>query len=67
VQRNDGVHAGEWWVLDYKSAWAPQQQTEMLTQLRSYRTAVQCIYPDAAVKAAFLTAQGQLLELLEES
>jgi ATP-dependent helicase/nuclease subunit A len=67
VQRRDGAHAGEWWVLDYKSALAPQQQTEMLTQLRSYRSAVQCIYSDATVRAAFLTAQGHLLELLEDS
>jgi ATP-dependent helicase/nuclease subunit A len=67
VQRRDGAHAGEWWVLDYKSALAPQQQTELLTQLRSYRGSVQCIYPDATVRAAFLTAQGHLLELLEDS
>ena len=63
VQRRDGVHAGEWWVLDYKSAHSPMEQTELLGQLHGYRAAVQAIYPGEVVRAAFLTAQGELLEL----
>jgi len=63
VQRRDGAHAGEWWVLDYKSAQSPQEQTELLAQLHGYRSAVRALYPDAVVRAAFLTAQGKLIEL----
>ena len=63
VQRKDADNAGHWWVLDYKSAQAPQDQPELVAQLRAYRAAVQAIYPDAVVKAAFLTAQGALMEI----
>jgi ATP-dependent helicase/nuclease subunit A len=65
VQRTDAQHAGHWWVLDYKSAPAPHEQAELLAQLRDYRAAVQAIYPDAVVKAAFLTAHGALIEVNE--
>ena len=65
VQRADPQHAGHWWVLDYKSALTPQEKPELLAQLRDYRAAVQAIYPDAVVKAAFLTAQGALIEVNE--
>ncbi len=63
LQRRDGAHAGQWWVLDYKSMQAPQQQGQLVAQLRGYRSAVQAIYPDAVVRAAFLSAQGELIEL----
>ena len=63
VQRKDADNAGHWWVLDYKSAHAPQNQPELMAQLRAYRAAVQAIYPDEVVKAAFLTAQGALVEI----
>jgi ATP-dependent helicase/nuclease subunit A len=52
---------GEWWVLDYKAASRPEQQGELIEQLRRYRAAVQSAYPGAAVKAAFLTGQGKLV------
>lgn len=65
VQRADPQHAGHWWVLDYKSAPAPQEQPALLAQLRDYRAAVQAIYPDAVVKAAFLSAEGALIEMNE--
>ncbi|NDP37263.1 MAG: UvrD-helicase domain-containing protein [Rhodoferax sp.] len=65
VQRTHAQHAGHWWVLDYKSAPAPHEQPELLAQLRDYRAAVQAIYPDAVVKAAFLTAHGALIEVNE--
>jgi ATP-dependent helicase/nuclease subunit A len=67
VQRCDGVHAGEWWVLDYKSAQSPQLQAELMTQLRGYRSAVQTVYANAVVRAAFLTAHGSLIELEEDT
>ena len=52
---------GEWWVLDYKSRAAPQQDPDLLAQLGRYRDAVQAIYPADAVRAAFLTGQGALI------
>jgi ATP-dependent helicase/nuclease subunit A len=63
VQRQDGDHAGQWWVLDYKSAHSPQDQPALVQQLRGYRAAMQAIYPNALVKAAFLTASGDLIEV----
>ncbi|MEY4882948.1 MAG: hypothetical protein RIS34_802 [Pseudomonadota bacterium] len=63
VQRKDAGHSGHWWVLDYKSASAPQDQPELVAQLQNYRAAVEAIYPGETVKAAFLTAQGVLVEV----
>jgi ATP-dependent helicase/nuclease subunit A len=65
VQRRDAGHHGEWWVLDYKSAGAPQEDPELRAQLRNYCLALRSIYPDAIVRAAFLTAQGRFIELEE--
>ncbi len=63
VQRKDAGHEGHWWVLDYKSAGAPQSQPALLAQMQTYRAAVQQIYPAATVKAAFLTGSGAVVEL----
>ncbi len=63
VQRKDAGHEGHWWVLDYKSSFAPQEQPELVAKMQSYRAAVQLIYPDAQVKAAFLTGQGTVVEV----
>ncbi len=63
VQRQDGAHADEWWVLDYKSAQLPQDQPPLVLQLRTYRAAVQSLYPQARVRCAFLTASGVLIEI----
>ncbi len=60
VQRRD---TGEWWVFDYKSAARPEQQPELLVQLRRYRLAVAAANPGARVKAAFLTGQGRLVTI----
>ena len=62
LQRRDN---GQWWVLDYKSAGAPQDDPQLRSQLRGYRRALRAIYPGAKVRAAFLTAQGRLIELEE--
>ena len=67
LQRRDAGHIGQWWVLDYKSAWSPQEDPQLLSQLRNYRKALRLIYPDALVRAAFLTAQGRLIELEEDA
>lgn len=61
VQRKDAGHEGHWWVLDYKSAVAPQRQPALVAQLQAYRAAVQRIYPGAPVQAAFLTGQGTVV------
>lgn len=61
VQRKDAGHEGHWWVLDYKSATAPQRQPALVAQLQAYRAAVQRIYPGVPVKAAFLTGQGTVV------
>ncbi len=52
-----------WWVLDYKSNVAPQQVPELTAQLTQYKEAVKAANPQAAVKAAFITAQGALIEI----
>ena len=59
VRRRDG----HWWVLDYKSAARPQEQEELLAQLRGYRAAVQAASPGETVRAAFLSASGRLEEI----
>lgn len=63
VQRKDTGHEGHWWVLDYKSAMAPELQPALVAQLQAYRAAVQLIYPGAPVKAAFLTGKGTVVEV----
>ncbi len=52
-----------WWVLDYKSAARPEQQAELVAQLQAYRRAVQAWQGTNQVRAAFLTAEGRLVEL----
>ena len=63
VQRKDAGHAGHWWVLDYKSADAPERQPALVSQMQAYRAAVQRAYPGATVKAAFLTGLGAVVEV----
>ncbi|HYW58854.1 MAG TPA: UvrD-helicase domain-containing protein [Polaromonas sp.] len=64
VQRQDAGHEGHWWVLDYKSAGTPQDQPELVSQMHRYRAALQALYKGQTVKAAFLTAQGAVVELV---
>jgi ATP-dependent helicase/nuclease subunit A len=52
-----------WWVLDYKSNPAPQRVAELKAQLKQYQEAVQHANPQQIVKAAFITAQGKLIEI----
>jgi ATP-dependent helicase/nuclease subunit A len=52
-----------WWVLDYKTAPAPQRVAELALQLKQYQEAVQAANPQQSVKAAFITAQGRLFEI----
>ena len=63
VQRKDAGHEGHWWVLDYKSADAPERQPLLIAQMQLYHAAVQRAYPGATVKAAFLTGLGAVVEV----
>jgi len=54
---------GQWWVLDYKSTGQPHLQSALREQLLAYRTAVAQAHPQHPVRAAFLTAQGSLIEI----
>ena len=63
VRRKDDGFQGQWWVLDYKSSPAPELQPALIVKMRTYRAAVQRIYPGSTVKAAFLTGQGTVVEL----
>lgn len=59
VQHRDGT----WWVLDFKSHAQPQVQDAMVQQLSDYAQAVRALHPGQRVRAAFLTAQGQVREI----
>ena len=61
VQRKDSGHTGQWWVLDYKSAINPQQQADLVLKMKTYIAALNAIYPNQTVKAAFLTADGKVV------
>ncbi len=51
-----------WWVLDYKLGLAPQDDAALLAQLADYRAAVSALAPGETVRAAFITATGELIE-----
>jgi ATP-dependent helicase/nuclease subunit A len=53
---------GTWWVLDYKLNRSPDQVQDNLLQLQRYRQVVQQLQPGEPVRAAFITAAGQLVE-----
>ncbi len=63
VQRKDPGHQGHWWVLDYKSAASPQHQADLVTKMQLYKAALLAIYLGEVVKAAFLTAEGAVIEV----
>jgi ATP-dependent helicase/nuclease subunit A len=52
-----------WWVLDYKLSRSPQGDAALLAQLDDYRQAVAALVPGEPVRAAFVTAAGELVEL----
>ncbi|WP_280150464.1 UvrD-helicase domain-containing protein [Piscinibacter sp. XHJ-5] len=52
-----------WWVLDYKLQHAPQALAEYRDQLRRYRGAVQRLQPGETVRCAFITGQGEVVEV----
>jgi ATP-dependent helicase/nuclease subunit A len=60
VHRRD---TGEWWVLDHKSEWRPELKPGLQDKMNNYRAAVEAAYPQAVVRAAYLTAQGKLVNV----
>jgi ATP-dependent helicase/nuclease subunit A len=63
VRRRDN---GQWWVLDFKSARDPERQPQLVAQLQAYRSAVQAIYSQSTVCAAFLNAEGAMIKLADD-
>ncbi len=61
-QKMPGDAPSTWWVLDFKSALDPDAQETLRSQLADYREAVKRLHPQETVRAAFLTAQGKLVE-----
>ncbi len=57
------LDTGEWWVLDHKSEWRPELKPGLQDKMNNYRAAVQAVYPQAVVRAAYLTAQGKLVNV----
>ncbi len=63
VRRRAGVHGPEaWWVLDYKSAAQPERDEALQAQLAGYRAAIERLHPGQAVRVAFLSGEGRVLE-----
>ncbi|CAN5896003.1 double-strand break repair helicase AddA [soil metagenome] len=63
VLLDDAAGTPAWWVLDYKLQHAPEQLAEYREQLLRYRRAVSRVQPDAAVRCAFITGQGGVVEI----
>jgi len=53
-----------WWVLDYKLSHAPEELAEYRAQLRRYRAAVARAQPGEAVRCAFVTGEGRVVEVV---
>ncbi|MDI1259165.1 UvrD-helicase domain-containing protein [Aquabacterium sp.] len=54
----------EWWVLDYKLQHRPQDLPAYQAQMRHYVEAVSQLQPGDVVRAAFITGEGRLIELV---
>ncbi|MGH8796872.1 MAG: PD-(D/E)XK nuclease family protein, partial [Caldimonas sp.] len=62
VARDEGG-ARVWWVLDYKLQHAPEMLAEHREQLLRYVRAVRALQPGAAVRCAFVTGAGAVVEI----
>ncbi|MBA4108663.1 MAG: DNA helicase UvrD [Leptothrix sp. (in: Bacteria)] len=60
----DSAVGREWWVLDYKLQHRPQDLPAYQAQLRQYVEAVAALQPGDAVRAAFITGDGRLVEMV---
>jgi ATP-dependent helicase/nuclease subunit A len=54
-----------WWVLDYKLQSAPLSVPAYVQQLSRYRDLLRRLQPADRVRAAFVTAAGEVLEIAE--
>jgi ATP-dependent helicase/nuclease subunit A len=52
-----------WWVLDYKLRHASESLGEYREQMRRYRDAVRRLQPGDAVRCAFITGAGEVIEV----
>ena len=59
----DGAAGAVWWVLDYKLGREPERSPVYRAQLIGYRDAVRRLQPGAAVRCAFITGAGALVEI----
>ena len=62
VRRREGA-AEVWWVLDYKLAHAPEELPAYREQLLRYRGVITRLEAPAAVRCAFITGDGRLIEI----
>lgn len=53
-----------WWVLDYKLHESPQTLPAYRAQLLAYAQAVSQLQPGELVRCAFITGQGEVVEIL---
>jgi len=60
----DSASGREWWVLDYKLQHRPQDLPAYQAQMRQYVEAVSQLQPGDIVRAAFITGEGRLIELV---
>lgn len=70
IDRLVAVEAGgitTWWVLDYKLHPAPQTVADYCDQLKAYALAVSALQTPQTVRCAFITGEGRVLELVEQS
>ncbi|MDT8997979.1 UvrD-helicase domain-containing protein [Paucibacter sp. APW11] len=65
VQQREADGSLCWWVLDYKLHPAPQRDAAYRAQLRRYQQALRRLQPGEAVRTAFITGQGRLIEVSE--
>ena len=61
--RIDAGGTSTWWVLDYKLRHAPEQLESYRRQLLRYRDAVAAAELGAAVRCAFVTGDGRVVEI----
>jgi len=65
-QRATAQHPAVWWVLDFKSAEQPQQQPDLIEQMRRYQQAMAAAQPGEPLRLAFINASGALLDVTDQ-
>lgn len=64
-QRERASSPACWWVLDFKTATAPEQQPDLLAQMAGYRDALNAAHPGEPVRLAFINPHGTLIDVTE--